>query len=97
MYAISFYIVATVVVLTVGYERILILRSTKKFDDYIYAILFVVFLVPHFWIPFVGWGVAHQVAIYKTSWGKFQVRILVSKQYLIIKHLLPIYLHNKQY
>ncbi|XP_073954947.1 gustatory and odorant receptor 22-like [Choristoneura fumiferana] len=74
MYAISFYIVATVVVLTVGYERILILRSTKKFDDYIYAILFVVFLVPHFWIPFVGWGVAHQVAIYKTSWGKFQVR-----------------------
>ncbi|XP_047991538.1 gustatory and odorant receptor 22-like isoform X1 [Leguminivora glycinivorella] len=74
MYAISFYIVATVVVLMVGYERVMILRSIKKFDDYIYAILFVAFLVPHFWIPFVGWGVAHQVAIYKTSWGKFQVR-----------------------
>ncbi|XP_045448065.1 gustatory and odorant receptor 22-like [Melitaea cinxia] len=73
-YAIFFYIVATVVVLIVGYERILILRSTKKFDDYIYSILFVAFLVPHFWIPFVGWGVAHQVAIYKTNWGKFQVR-----------------------
>ncbi|XP_028173555.1 gustatory and odorant receptor 22-like [Ostrinia furnacalis] len=73
-YAICFYIATTVVVLVVGYERILILRSIKKFDDYIYAILFVVFLVPHFWIPFVGWGVAHQVAIYKTNWGKFQVR-----------------------
>ncbi|XP_063826328.1 gustatory and odorant receptor 22-like isoform X2 [Ostrinia nubilalis] len=71
-YAICFYIATTVVVLVVGYERILILRSIKKFDDYIYAILFVVFLVPHFWIPFVGWGVAHQVAIYKTNWGKFQ-------------------------
>ncbi|XP_039753355.1 gustatory and odorant receptor 22-like [Pararge aegeria] len=73
-YAIFFYIVTTVIVLIVGYERIMILRSTKKFDDYIYAILFVAFLVPHFWIPFVGWGVAHQVAIYKTNWGKFQVR-----------------------
>lgn len=73
MYAICFYIAATVVVLIVGYERIMILRSIRRFDEYIYAILFVVFLVPHFWIPFVGWGVAHQVAIYKTNWGKFQV------------------------
>ncbi|XP_075977830.1 gustatory and odorant receptor 22-like [Anticarsia gemmatalis] len=74
MYAVCFYIVATVVVLVVGYERIMILRSIRRFDDYIYAIIFVIFLVPHFWIPFVGWGVAHQVAIYKTNWGKFQVR-----------------------
>ncbi|KAF9797482.1 hypothetical protein SFRURICE_017053 [Spodoptera frugiperda] len=74
MYAVCFYIAATAVVLIVGYERIMILRSIRRFDDYIYAILFVIFLVPHFWIPFVGWGVAHQVAIYKTNWGKFQVR-----------------------
>ncbi|XP_038210048.1 gustatory and odorant receptor 22-like [Zerene cesonia] len=74
VYAICFYIITTFIVLFVGYERIMILRSIKKFDDYIYAVLFVAFLVPHFWIPFVGWGVAHQVAIYKTSWGKFQVR-----------------------
>ncbi|CAG9561908.1 unnamed protein product [Danaus chrysippus] len=73
-YAIFFYIVTTIIVLVVGYERLMILRSIKKFDDYIYSILFVAFLVPHFWIPFVGWGVAHQVAIYKTNWGKFQVR-----------------------
>ncbi|XP_026327597.1 gustatory and odorant receptor 22-like [Hyposmocoma kahamanoa] len=74
IYAICFYILATIVVLMVGYERILIFSSIRKFDDYIYAILFIVFLIPHFWIPFVGWGVASQVAIYKTNWGKFQVR-----------------------
>ncbi|RVE52125.1 hypothetical protein evm_003198 [Chilo suppressalis] len=73
-YAICFYIATTIIVLFVGYERIMILRSIRKFDDYIYAIIFVLFLVPHFWIPFVGWGVAPQVAIYKTNWGKFQVR-----------------------
>ncbi|XP_049873333.1 gustatory and odorant receptor 22-like [Pectinophora gossypiella] len=74
IYAICFYIVMTIVVLAVGYERVMILSSIRKFDDYIYAILFVVFLIPHFWIPFVGWGVAPLVAIYKTNWAKFQVR-----------------------
>lgn len=72
-YAVCFYLLSTAIVLVVGYERVLILQTTKKFDDYIYAIIFIVFLVPHFWIPFVGWGVAHQVAIYKTMWGRFQV------------------------
>lgn len=51
-YAILFYIVMTGVVFIVGRERIRILQTTKKFDDKIYAILFVIFLVPHFWIPF---------------------------------------------
>lgn len=74
IYAILFYIVATMVVLKVGYERVKILQTTTKFDDYIYAIVFIIFLVPHFWIPFVGWGVAHTVAVYKTMWGTFQVR-----------------------
>lgn len=55
-YAIVFYCLATVVVVIVGQERLLILSTTKKFDDKIYAIVFVIFLVPHFWIPFVGWG-----------------------------------------
>lgn len=73
VYAFCFYIVATVIVLVVGYERVKILQTTKKFDDYIYGIIFVIFLVPHFWIPFVGWGVAKRVAVYKTMWGTFQV------------------------
>lgn len=46
----------TVVVYYVGSERIRILGETKKFDEKIYAYIFVIFLIPHFWIPFVGWG-----------------------------------------
>lgn len=57
-YAIVFYIFMTGVVIIVGRERLHILTTTKRFDDKIYAILFVIFLVPHFWIPFVGWGKA---------------------------------------
>lgn len=55
-YSILFYVVTTTIVVIVGQERLEILRTTKKFDDKIYAIIFVIFLVPHFWIPFVGWG-----------------------------------------
>lgn len=74
IYAIVFYIVTSVIVLIVGYERMKMLETTRKFDDYIYAILFIIFLVPHFWIPFVGWGVANHVAVYKSMWGTFQLR-----------------------
>ncbi|GBP22349.1 Gustatory and odorant receptor 22 [Eumeta japonica] len=85
IYAVCFYIAATFVVLAVGYERLRILHSIRRFDEYIYAVLFIVFLVPHFWIPFVGWGVAHEVAIYKTNWGKFQVelRAKASTKYVV--------------
>ncbi|KAL7029965.1 hypothetical protein ACKWTF_006447 [Chironomus riparius] len=74
IYAFFFYLTLTVLVIIVGIERIKVLQNTKKFDDYIYGILFVIFLIPHFWIPFVGWGVANDVANYKTYWGTFQVR-----------------------
>ncbi|XP_037027029.1 gustatory and odorant receptor 22-like isoform X2 [Bradysia coprophila] len=73
-YAIVFYIFTTCIVLVVGYERVQILLTTRKFDEYIYAVVFIIFLIPHFWIPFVGWGVANHVAVYKTMWGAFQVR-----------------------
>lgn len=74
IYAFCFYCCATVLVLFVGYERVKTLSNTKKFDDTIYGVLFIIFLIPHFWIPFVGWGVAEDVARYKTFWGTFQVR-----------------------
>lgn len=74
IYAFCFYCFATVIVLVVGYERVKILSNTQKFDESIYGVLFIIFLVPHFWIPFVGWGVANDVAAYKTNWGTFQVR-----------------------
>lgn len=54
IYAVLFYIAMTVVVYYVGRERIRILGETKKFDEKIYAYIFVIFLIPHFWIPFVG-------------------------------------------
>lgn len=72
-YALIFYSLMTLVVLRIGYERVKILQTTKEFDEYIYAIIFILFLIPHFWIPFVGWGVAKKVAEYKTMWGHFQV------------------------
>lgn len=74
IYAFLFYCCTTVIVVIVGQERIKILSNTRKFDESIYGILFIIFLVPHFWIPFVGWGVANDVAEYKTNWGSFQVR-----------------------
>lgn len=73
IYAIFLWCILTVVVVIVGKERVRILQTTTQFDEYIYAIIFVIYLVPHFWIPFVGWGVAKEVAKYKTSWGSFQV------------------------
>ncbi|XP_066151940.1 gustatory and odorant receptor 22-like isoform X1 [Euwallacea fornicatus] len=73
-YAYAFYLITTALVLSVGYERVdILLNKSKKFDEYIYAIIFIVFLTPHFFIPFVGWSVAHQVCDYKNSWGRFQV------------------------
>uniref|UniRef100_W8CBK6 Gustatory receptor n=2 Tax=Ceratitis capitata TaxID=7213 RepID=W8CBK6_CERCA len=73
IYAFIFWTVMTIIVLIVARERIQILYTTKQFDEYIYAVIFVIYLIPHFWIPFVGWGVAGEVAEYKTSWGKFQL------------------------
>lgn len=74
IYALCFYVLMTVVVMIVGIERIKFFETTDKFDDQIYGIIFILFLIPHFWIPFVGWGVASDVASYKTNWASFQVR-----------------------
>ncbi|KAF5285309.1 hypothetical protein FQA39_LY04408 [Lamprigera yunnana] len=74
VYAYCFYVITTVIVVFVGYERVLILTTkSKKFDEYIYSVIFVLFLVPHFWIPFTGWSVAKEVCDYKNSWGPFQL------------------------
>ncbi|XP_056636707.1 gustatory and odorant receptor 22-like [Diorhabda sublineata] len=74
LYAYVFYAVTTVIVIFVGCERVdILLNKSKKFDEYIYSIIFIIFLVPHFWIPFVGWGVAKEVCDYKNGWGTFQL------------------------
>lgn len=73
-YAVGFWTLMTPIVLLIGWERIKYLRNITVFDEIIYAVIFVILLVPHFWIPFVGWGVATRVATYKTMWTSFQVR-----------------------
>ena len=74
LYAYIFYAFTSTLVVLVGYERLIILtKKSKEFDEYIYSIIFVVYLVPHFWIPYVGWGVAKEVCDYKNSWGDFQL------------------------
>lgn len=74
IYAYIFYAITSVLVFFVGYERLDILTNkSKKFDEYIYSFIFVIYLVPHFWIPYVGWGVAKDVCNYKNSWGTFQL------------------------
>ncbi|CAH1370079.1 hypothetical protein MTP99_011600 [Tenebrio molitor] len=74
LYAYVFYVVTSVLVVLVGYERFdILLNKSKKFDEYIYSIIFIIYLIPHFWVPFVGWGVAYEVCDYKNSWGTFQL------------------------
>ncbi|XP_060521313.1 gustatory and odorant receptor 22-like [Cylas formicarius] len=74
IYAYIFYVATTALVLNVGYERLdILLNKSKKFDEYIYSIIFIVFLIPHFTIPYVGWSVAYEVCDYKNFWGKFQL------------------------
>lgn len=73
IYTILVWCLMTIVVVIVGKERFHILITTKQFDEYIYAIMFVIYLIPHFWIPFVGWTEAPEVAYYINLWGPFQV------------------------
>lgn len=75
VYAFCLYAFTTTLVLMVGYQRVQILTvGSKKFDEYIYSIIFIVYLIPHFIIPFVGWLMADQVVHYKNSWTVYQVR-----------------------
>lgn len=73
-YALGLYCFTTTLVLLVGRERIdVLLYKSKKFDEYIYSIIFIVYLIPHFFIPYVGWAMGEHVCEYKNSWGRYQV------------------------
>lgn len=76
LYALILYGITSILVVLVGRERLnILLYGSKKFDEYIYSIIFIVYLVPHFFIPYVGWAMGHQVCEYKNSWGRYQVRM----------------------
>lgn len=55
-------------------ERLkLVLLPGKRFDEYIYAIIFLSILIPHFLLPISAWTSGSDVAIFKNMWTQFQV------------------------
>lgn len=68
------YIVETIFVSIVFKERLLlIVKPGKRFDEYIYGVIFLSILIPHFLLPLGAWRNGHQVAKFKNMWTKFQV------------------------
>ncbi|XP_066245271.1 gustatory and odorant receptor 22-like isoform X2 [Euwallacea similis] len=69
------YIVETIFVSIVFRERLLlILQPGKRFDEYIYGIIFISILIPHFLLPIGAWRNGHEVAKFKNMWTKFQLK-----------------------
>lgn len=69
------WIAETVIVILVGKERIAnTLQPDKPFDEYIYNIIFLCILTPHFLLPIASWRYAGEVAKYKNMWTHYQVR-----------------------
>lgn len=69
--------VETIFVSIVFKERLkLVLLPGKRFDEYIYAIIFLSILVPHFLLPVAAWTSGSEVAKFKNMWTQFQVSTL---------------------
>jgi gustatory receptor len=63
-------------------ERLnLILQPGKRFDEYVYGIIFLSILIPHFLLPVAAWTNGTEVAKFKNMWTRFQVNPI---QYHII-------------
>jgi gustatory receptor len=55
-------------------ERLnLILQPGKRFDEYVYGIIFLSILIPHFLLPVAAWTNGTEVAKFKNMWTRFQV------------------------
>ncbi|KAF5280294.1 hypothetical protein FQR65_LT03103 [Abscondita terminalis] len=75
IYAYCIYGVETFFVLHVLQARVhLLLESGKRFDEYIYGIIFISILSPHFLLPILAWTNANEVAKFKNMWTKFQYK-----------------------
>ncbi|XP_017773508.1 PREDICTED: gustatory and odorant receptor 22 [Nicrophorus vespilloides] len=75
IYAYFIYCVETAFVSVVFRERLLlILKPGKRFDEYIYGIIFLSILIPHFLLPIGAWTNGNEVAIFKNMWTKFQLK-----------------------
>ncbi|CAH1112366.1 unnamed protein product [Psylliodes chrysocephalus] len=67
--------VETIFVTIVFQERLkLVLLPGKRFDEYIYAIIFISILIPHFLLPIGAWTNGSEVAKFKNMWTKFQYK-----------------------
>ncbi|KAJ8962917.1 hypothetical protein NQ318_001328 [Aromia moschata] len=77
IWAYFLYISETIFVSIIFKERLqLILLPGKRFDEYIYAIIFLSILVPHFLLPIAAWTNGTEVAKFKNMWTKFQYKYL---------------------
>nr|CAI5843155.1 unnamed protein product [Callosobruchus analis] len=74
MWAYFVFAAETIFVSIVFKERLyLVLKPGKRFDEYIYAIIFLSILIPHFLLPIGAWTNGGEVAKFKNMWTKFQV------------------------
>lgn len=75
LYAYCVYTVETLFVLRVLEARVnILLHGGKRFDEYIYGIIFLSILSPHFLLPILAWTNGAEVAQFKNMWTKFQYK-----------------------
>ncbi|KAB0803449.1 hypothetical protein PPYR_00419 [Photinus pyralis] len=75
IYAYCIYTVETIFVLHVLRDRIfLLLEEGRRFDEYIYGIIFISILSPHFLLPILAWTNGKEVAKFKNMWTRFQYK-----------------------
>ncbi|XP_057663906.1 gustatory and odorant receptor 22-like [Diorhabda carinulata] len=89
MWAYFIFGVETIFVSIVFRERLkLVLLPGKRFDEYIYAIIFLSILIPHFLLPIGAWTNGHEVAKFKNMWTKFQYKYFtVTRSPIIFNNL----------
>lgn len=76
LYAYFIFMAETAFVAAVFRERlILILQGGKRFDEYIYGVIFISILIPHFLLPVAAWTNGSEVAKFKNMWTRFQVSL----------------------
>nr|XP_023020025.1 gustatory and odorant receptor 22-like [Leptinotarsa decemlineata] len=75
LWAYFIFTIETILVSIVFKERLkLVLLPGKRFDEYIYAIIFLSILIPHFLLPIGAWTNGSEVAKFKNMWTKFQYK-----------------------
>ncbi|XP_076267040.1 gustatory and odorant receptor 22-like isoform X2 [Rhynchophorus ferrugineus] len=85
------YLVETLFVSIIFKERLqLILKPGKRFDEYIYGVIFLSILIPHFLLPVGAWTNGSEVAKFKNMWTKFQLKYYQMTGRPIIFHRLTL-------